>query len=136
MPRQTLANFVAKQPKPKRTNKKPEQAFIRAAIDALNSRGVFAWRNQSGIIPAEYKGKKRFIHMGPTGSPDIIGILYGGVMFGIEGKAGDEKPTDKQLAFGELMKRHGAYWSPAWTIGEVISLVEQWQYEVDQRQSR
>lgn len=136
MPRQTLANFVAKQPKPKRSNASKGQALVRNAIDALQQRGVFCWRNQSGVIALESNGRKRFVHMGPTGSPDILGILYGGAAFGIECKTGTGKATKEQLAFGELMKRHGAYWSLAWTIGEVISLVEQWQYEVDQRQTK
>lgn len=37
--------------------------------------------------------------MGPTGSPDIIGILPGGQFLGIEVKVPGNKPTEKQKEF-------------------------------------
>lgn len=137
MPRQTLANYVATQAKTKRSNAnaKQGQTLVRAALDALFAMGVFAWRNQSGVIRLESNGKSRFVHMSPEGSPDILGVLHGGAMFGIECKTGTGKLTESQRHWGELMQRRGAYWAEARTVGEVLSLVNTWQLDADSRQA-
>jgi len=132
--RQTLASYVAKQPKPKRANAAKGQTLVRAALDALVTRGVFAWRNQSGVIRLESNGKSRFVHMSPEGSPDIFGVLHGGALFGIECKTGTGKCTESQRHWGELMQRRGAYWAEARTVGEVLSLINAWQVDADSRQ--
>jgi len=59
--------------------KTPEGAVVKACLDYLKIRGVFAYRQNTGA--AEYQdkaGKKRFVRYGKAGASDIVGIMPGG----------------------------------------------------------
>ena len=78
----------------------PESALVRATLDYLAARKIFAWRANSGAATAVYKGKKRFIRFaGVKGLSDIIGILPDGRFLAIELKAPGKKPTAEQWEF-------------------------------------
>ena len=104
-----------------------EQDLTREILQALTMQlGIVCWRNNSGVMPAEYKGKQRFIHMSPTGSPDIFGILPGGKLFGLEVKMARGKQSVKQMAWETMMKRKGACYGVVRSIDEAIQSVRQW----------
>jgi hypothetical protein len=113
--------------RPKRKSKPVEQDLTRAILQALTTQlGVFCWRNNSGTMPAEHKGKARYIHMSPTGSPDIFGILRGGKLFGIEVKSKTGKQSAKQEAWGNRMIKLGAHYDVVRSIGEATGSVREW----------
>ena len=121
---------LAKAPgKAKRVKSHPvEQDLVRETLQAITLQlGVVAWRNSSGTMPAEYKGKVRYIHMSPAGSPDIFGILRGGKMFGLEGKAKTGKQTAKQKAWERMMLKLGANYAVFRSVGEAVDAVREWQ---------
>ncbi len=60
----------------------------------------FFWRENSGMIKAEYKGKVRMWRSGIKGISDIMGI-YNGIGVAIEVKRPGNKPTPFQIAFME-----------------------------------
>lgn len=105
-----------------------ESEIVKACLQYLRLRGVFAWRNNSGLHMAEYKGKARPIRFGAVGSPDIIGLIPGtGRFLGIEckrplgprgGKAGSELTPD-QLAFGAAVKEAGGLYVVARDVSDV-----------------
>lgn len=93
--------------------KMKEMELVNWAISYICLKGHYAWRNNSGRIPLEYNGKKRFIKIGEKGLPDVLGYTKNGLFIGIECKIRPNKPTPMQLFQIENMKRSGC-------IAEVI----------------
>ena len=52
-----------------------ETDLIKAALKYLQLNGVFAWRNNAGVVFADIKGTSRAIKLGPLGSADILGVI-------------------------------------------------------------
>lgn len=52
--------------------------------------GGWAMKIQSGMIPMQYKGKSRMIHLADSGTPDMVGVLNGHFI-GIEVKSNPEE---------------------------------------------
>lgn len=88
----------------------PEGAVVKGCLELLAIHGIMAWRNNTGGVRANYKGRERFVRFGAIGAPDIFAIMRGGRLLGIECKAPKGKATDEQLAFGAMMTRAGAEW--------------------------
>ena len=87
--------------------KQRESDVVRGCLSALHTLGVLAWRNNTGVVMAAYKGKARPIRFGHVGSPDLIGVLRGGRFLGVECKAGRNKQTPDQAAFAEQVNAQG-----------------------------
>ncbi len=69
------------------TNRPQKETDIQAdALDYLEMRGVFCWRNNTGA-----RGRVKY---GKLGSPDIIGIMPNGRFIGVELK----KPKGRGLS--------------------------------------
>lgn len=103
----------------------PERELVKAVITYLNARGAFAWRNQSGMLRGEHKGKPWVVRMGTKGMPDVLAVWQGhpaacveigcaypdhqpqaGRLIAVECKRGKNKPTaDQERVMGELRKR-------------------------------
>lgn len=66
----------------------------------------FFWRENSGLIQQEYKGKKRVWRSGIKGISDIMGV-YQGIGVAIEVKRPGREPTPFQVAFQERYKQAG-----------------------------
>ena len=47
----------------------------RQIMDYLSLKDIFHYRNNSGALGAEHKGKKWFVRFGALGSPDIICVM-------------------------------------------------------------
>lgn len=94
---------------------KPSESEIqKACLDWLNTiPGVKVWRQNTGAVVSEYKGKKRFMRFGQKGQADITGLTNSGVRIEIEIKRGGEKPTDAQLDWLRTMWSYGAitFWT-------------------------
>ena len=76
-------------------------------IDYLRTIGFFVWRNNSGRIFTESKGKKRMIVMGQAGLPDLFAIKKG-KFIGLEVKRPGGKVTDLQFRMLKELQDHGA----------------------------
>jgi hypothetical protein len=74
-----------------------EKDIQKSIIEYLSIKRHFFWRNNSGAIVSEYKGKKRFMRFGETGSPDIC-LIKSGKFIGLEVKneKGRQSPEQKQ----------------------------------------
>ncbi len=86
----------------------PEGSVVKAALEYLQMRGVYAWRNNTGMQQAEYKGKTRIIRYGFPGSSDILGVTMDGRMVCVECKFGKGKLSAYQEIFLAEMQRRGA----------------------------
>jgi len=75
--------------------KEKESDIVRTILEYLQLKKIVCWRNQSGMIFSEYKGKSRAIRMGVKGVSDIIAIYPNGSgrLWAIEVKANKNKPS-------------------------------------------
>ena len=82
----------------------PEGAVIKACLEYLEIKGIFAWRNNSGAL---WDKNNRLVRFGKKGSADILGILPDGIFLAVECKGGHNKPTDDQKMFLENIEKNG-----------------------------
>lgn len=94
----------------------------KAILDWLACRRIFHWRNNSGAMVSEYKGKSRFMRFGSPGSPDIF-AMHKGVCYGIEVKAEKGKQSDAQKEFQLRFEAAGGVYIVAKGIDEVEKAV-------------
>lgn len=80
-----------------------ETDLVRACLELLQLRGVYAWRNNSG---GAVMGK-RFVRFGKKGSADILGVLGGGRILAVECKMPGRKPSPDQRAFLDAIAAAG-----------------------------
>lgn len=79
------------------------------ALAMLRKHPRVAWvcRTNTGAMPMEHNGKRRFVRFGVPGWPDLTGQLTDGRFLAIECKAPGKKPSADQRAFLETIGRNG-----------------------------
>jgi hypothetical protein len=87
-----------------------EKDVQKAVLEFLALKKVWAWRNNTGAMQAEYKGKKRFFRFGAEGSPDVFAVLPSGKMFHIECKGDNGKLSEAQEEWQRKAVHHGHYY--------------------------
>ena len=70
-----------------------EAVLVARILAFLEALGVLAWRQNSGVAK---RGGYR-IKLAPVGTPDIVGALRSGRMFGIETKDQGARETGKKM---------------------------------------
>ena len=94
-------------PRPK-LKEKEIQKFILDYL-SMNKVGYF-WRNNTGAMKGNYKGKGWFVKFGEIGSADIVGVLCGRFV-AIECKGeGIRKLSENQEKFRDEIDRNGGYY--------------------------
>ncbi len=88
-----------------------EKDVLNACLLWLRCRGAFCWRQNSGAMSGEYKGKRRFFRFASEpGISDIVGVAPGGRAILVETKReGGKKPTPEQLSFLDTARAKGAF---------------------------
>lgn len=92
-----------------------ETNLVRGCLTYLRTRGIFAWRNNSGAT----KVGGRMVRFGARGSPDIIGVLPDGRFLAVECKTGRRKLTPEQAAFLDRVAECGGVTVVARTIDDL-----------------
>lgn len=88
-------------------------------LDYLAAKRVFHYRNNSGAMAKEYKGKRYFIKFGAVGSPDIIAVKNG-IYVGIECKNGTAVQNESQVEFQKNLEKAGGKYILARSLEDVI----------------
>ena len=108
-----------------------EKEIQKTILDWLKwHKQIFCWRNNSGAMVSEYKGKKRFMRFGAEGSPDIFavkmvfpcpgnGIIGVGQIIGIEVKSPTGKMSEAQEKFREEFQKVGGIYILARSVEDV-----------------
>jgi hypothetical protein len=106
--------------------RKPKEGdLVKACLNYLALRNIFAWRNNTGAYSATYNGKTRFTRFGQPGSPDIIGMLRPyGRFFGVECKGPTGKQTELQKAFQCEMEQNGGVYILARNLDDVDNVLK------------
>lgn len=83
----------------------PEGELVKAALDYLQLRGVYAWRNNTGAYKPE--GSDRYVRYGYRGSSDILGVTMDGRIVCVECKAQFGTVSTYQRAFLDEVRTRG-----------------------------
>jgi hypothetical protein len=90
-----------------------ESEVLRACLEYLAVKGVFAWRNNTGGVQVD---GKRFVRFGIKGSPDILGVMPDGRFLGVETKSAKGRQTAEQREFGEAVRERGGVYIVAKSV--------------------
>jgi hypothetical protein len=78
------------------------------------------WRNNTAAFPITPPGgKRRFLKFSRPGISDILGYLKDGRILAVEGKVGDNKPTEAQQEFIDRVRAAGGVGIIAYSIDDV-----------------
>lgn len=100
-----------------------ETDLVRSILGELAKRKVWAWRCNSGMFGA------RRIRGAPEGTPDILGILPGGFLFGLEAKTERGKLSHSQLSWHETARFHGVRVEVVRSVSRALEVVGAWKEE-------
>ena len=96
-----------------------------AHLEAHYGDWLIWWRNNTGAVKGEYKGKNRLVTFGVAGAADILGYTQqGATFFACEVKAKGEKPTPVQWEYLIRVQHCGgiAFWiDDAERFNEIMS---------------
>lgn len=93
-------------PTRRKPKSQPENEVKNACLRWLHERGIFAWRNNTGMA---WIGDHP-IRFGLKGSADIIGLLPDGRFLAVEAKAASGRQSPDQKTFEEnVRKNNGVY---------------------------
>jgi hypothetical protein len=97
-----------------------ETDLVRNILAALKMRGYWAWRVNSGVTVLGTGANKRVIRGAPAGTPDILVVLQGGRLFGLEAKTAKGRQNAAQKAWEAKAKLHGAGYAVVRSAGEAL----------------
>lgn len=97
-----------------------EKEIQKTILEYLNLNGHYCWRNNTGMIFSEYKGKKRAWYAGMKGSSDILGVAKNGKFIAVEVKGKGNKPSLYQQMFLAEVKKRGGYAIVAYSLEDVM----------------
>ncbi len=100
-----------------------ETDLVRCILKELARLKVWAWRVNAGVF-----GPRR-VRGAPEGTPDILGILPGGVLFGLEAKTERGKLSASQLSWHETARFHGVRVEVVRSVTHAVTSVTRWRDE-------
>lgn len=95
-----------------------EAVFQRSALALLKQHPKVVWVSRINA------GQRGTVKLAIAGIPDLIGQLSDGRFLGVECKAKNGKLRESQAAFIERATRHGAAVGVAYTIEDVLAIVD------------
>lgn len=100
---------------------RPEREIVRAVLDFLPALGVYAWRNQSGMMRGVHKDRPWVVRMGKVGVSDIVGFDRAtGRIVCVECKRPGKPLSRHQEAFGDLVRSSGGLFIRAECVQDVV----------------
>lgn len=105
-----------------------ESPRVTAILKALRLRGIWAWRANSGtqVIKATVRTRRRVIKGAPAGTPDILLVLPGGRLCGLEVKSDDGAQRPSQRLWQAKAERYGVRYAVVRSVVEALHVVETW----------
>lgn len=102
-----------------------EHQIQTAILEYLQFNNIFCWRNNTGAVISQYKGKTRMFRFGAKGSPDIMAVIepYGRLL-AIEVKRPGKKATPDQSHFLGKLHTAGALTIVATSLEDIIDFLK------------
>ncbi len=104
-----------------------ERNLVKACLDLLRFRGVFAWRQNCGGVsmPVGADRRERFVRFTSiNGVSDIIGILPNGRFLAVECKRAGNKPTPDQIEFMNAVRRRGGVALVVYDVANLADILD------------
>lgn len=102
-----------------------ETDLVRSILRALELRGVWAWRMNSGTLPAVGKrGVEYRVRLAPAGTPDILAVV-GGRLIGLEVKTTKARQRPSQSAWQAKAEQHGAGYRVVRSAREALEFIRE-----------
>jgi hypothetical protein len=132
---------------PRRRRGVSESTLVTAILKALQLKGVWAWRVNSGghVLKAEGGHARAIVKGAPAGTPDILLVIKKpntdvtltpegfaiqdaplGMLCGLEVKSATGKLRASQVAWQAKAARHGVRYGVARSVSEALELVRVW----------
>ena len=102
--------------------KEKEAGIQKAILDYLAPRKIFHYRQNSGAMVSEYKGKKRFMRFGANGSSDIVCVI-GGIYTAIEIKGPEGVQSENQKQFQKDLEKAGGRYLLVRSLEELVGKI-------------
>ncbi len=99
-----------------------EKDVQKVILEYLTLKRIFHYRNNSGVMTSEYKGKRSFVRFGAVGSPDIICVIKGQYV-GIEVKGPKGVQSDNQKDFQKQLELAGGRYILARDLNDIINTI-------------
>jgi hypothetical protein len=107
-----------------------ESDVVRACLNYLTVRGIFAWRQNTGGAAFQHKDKTYHVRFGFPGMSDILGVLPGGTILACECKKPGARTSKKralqQAAFREQVTKSGGLALVAHTVDDLHDAIISW----------
>lgn len=105
-----------------------ETELVRSILATLARMGIWAWRANAGsrVMPATDRSARRMFRGAPAGTPDILGVLPGGRLFGLEAKTARGRVRPSQSAWHATAERHGVLVAVVRSVSEALAAVDRW----------
>jgi hypothetical protein len=84
----------------------PESQVLHSVLDYAARLGGYGYRQNSGAVVSEYKGKRRFIRYGEPGASDTV-LIIGGVVIFCECKDELGRQSPEQQAWQAAIEQAG-----------------------------
>jgi hypothetical protein len=96
-----------------------ERDIQKQITDHLSYRHIFWYRQNTGAMTGEYKGKKRFVRFSTPGAPDIV-CVRAGLFIGIEVKEPGGVQSKDQVKFENELTMAGGKYILAHSLEDVL----------------
>lgn len=103
-----------------------EQRLTMSIIQALTARRIWCWRVNSGVVVTGTGASRRMVKMAPAGTPDILGVVGDGRLFGLEVKTAKGRLAASQVAWAAKAVANGVRTRVVRSIGEALTAVAEW----------
>ena len=106
-----------------------ERDVLHKILEALVLLDVWCWRTNSGVARGANGAR---IRLAPKGTPDILGALSSGRMFGLEtkdpeGKKSDQQLTEAQLTWRSRAQARGVRHARTLSVEEAVEAIKAWE---------
>lgn len=116
----------------------PEGAILKQILDYLAARHILAFRQNTGAVASEHKGKKRFMRFGVPGMADILAFvpvqcidhpdgtssIRLPCVIWLEVKTATGKQSELQRSFQQQAERHGHRYAVVRSVDDVEALLK------------
>jgi hypothetical protein len=96
-----------------------ESQIQKQILDYLELKHIFHYRQNTGAMKSEYKGKSYFMRFGAVGSSDIFCVIKG-LHIGIEVKTPQGKQSESQKKYQKALEAAGGRYFIATCLEDVM----------------
>lgn len=99
-----------------------EKDTLKAILQFLALKQVWAIRHNTGAAVIESRGRKRFVRFGTPGLADVVAFTRGGQVVWIEAKSEKGKQSEMQREFQAKAEKHGHYYLLVRSVDDLFPL--------------